>query len=431
MDKLKKTIAIIVAAALLLGLLAFSINYRNKKNEQHHQSVQNVTTASGESSDISESGEPVVVTDDGEYEIYYDGTIVTIVKGDYSIEVENWSQSFDQELPTAVSKDVDGDGEKELLLKVFASVVTNDDGTSTSLYSVFLYKPYTNEKGEKTFTRAVANSSTWIAPFEQTVRAEVTQLESCNKILQYTMANLDEEIEYDKNGLSTGEYVGYARALADNNGKYYSFSDWELGQGIYSLDSDGNISLKIQVIVKYDDIDKSQIIGFINCQIQYGEGGFSIVPKKIYFTAQDIYRVSDPRDNTDTKWSSTVENTGGNPNFQNKSIDWIDWEFDASALGNSAYYDFSSFSSKIKCVDTVELTQFSITLTAKDGYQFSSGVANSGDFSVMITDDEDKEVDIAYTCSAETVGSKSTLVITLDRNYAKSELAEMVLKFGA
>lgn len=432
MNSVKKIIAIVVAFALLVGILAFSVIYRNKKNNEQHQSLQELSMQSDTDETIGtdNDGKPVVVTDDGEYEIYFDGDTVTIVYGDYKIDVETWKDSFNAELPTAVSKNVDSDSDNELLLRVRTGVSNNDDGTSTVMYAIYLFDPYTDENGEKTFTKVIANTNTWAVPFEQTVRAEVTQLESCKKILQYTMESVENEIKYDKNGLATGDYVGYAKALTDGKGNYYSFKDWKLGQGIYYLDKEGNISLDIQVVVDYADVDKSQIIGFVNCQIQYKDNAFSIVPKKLYFKAQDEYKVTDPRDAAETKWTSTIKNQGANPNFQNKTIDWIDWEYNVSSLGSSQSVNFGNYSSKIKCVSTVEFTQSSITLTAKEGYKFSSNVADKGNFSVTINNGDDEQIDISYTCSVKTVDSKSTLVITLDRNYSKSELKNMVLKYG-
>lgn len=428
---MKKIIAVILVFVLLIGVLVLSVNYRNKKTDEQHQSLQDLSTQTTSDEEQKENGneEPVIVTDDGEYEIFFDGDIVTIVKGEYKVEMETWQYAFKSELPVAVSKNMDSDDEKELLIKVKTGVSNNEDGTQTALYAVYLFDPYIDENGEKTFNNAIANANTWIAPFSQTVRAEVTQLESCKKILQYAMESVENQIEYDKNGLGTGNYVGYARALSDDEGNYYTYKDWSLGQGIYYLDDEGNITLDIQVLVEYEEIEQSQIIGFIHCNIQFEEGAFSIVPKKINFRAQDKYRVTDPRESTDSKWEVTVDNQGPNPDFQNKNIDWIDWEYDVSGAGTSQSLNFETYSSKIKCVETVEFTQSSITLTAKEGYSFSSSA--EGNFAVILNSGEDEETDIAYTCSVKTVDDRSTVVITLDRNYSKDELSDMTLKLGA
>lgn len=429
---MKKIIAIVLAAVLLVGVFIFSVYYRNQKNIEQHQSLQALSTheSNEEETKNNSSKEPVVVTDDSEYEIYYDGEIVTIVKDDYSLEVENWAQSFDMIFPTAVSKDVDGDNVNELLLKVFSNRITNGDGTETNLFSVFMFKPYVNEEGEKTFIRAVANSSTWIVPFEQTVRAEVTQLKDCKKLLQFAMADISDEIKYDEKGLSSNDYVGYAKAIKDNTGQYYTLADWELGQGIYNLDEDGNVTLKIQVVAEFTDAPIDQIIGFINCDIQYKEGAFSIVPKKINFEAQDQYKVADPREESTEKWTAKINNSGTDPDFKNKNIDWLEMECSVNNLGKSQNINFDTYSSKIKCVETVNFTQSSITLTAKDGYEFSANVAKKGDFSVVLNEEDAEGVDVGYKCEIKTVNSKSTLVITFDRSYSKEQLGNITIKFG-
>lgn len=424
---MKKIIAIILTLAVLICAFVASVAYRNRKNEEQHQSLQALSseTASDEEM-VNSNDEPVIVTDDGVYEIYFNGKIVTVVNGDYKTEVDGWQSIFSSALPKAVSKNMDSDDEKELLLRI---PIGNSDGTQTTTYVIYLFDPYTDEDGEKTFYRNATGNSTWTIPFEQTVRAEVTQLSSCKKILQYAMESVENQIEYDKNGLCTGNYVGYARALSDDNGQYYTYKDWSLGQGIYSLDDDGNITLDIQVIVEYEEVKKTQIIGFVHCNIQYENGSFSIVPKKIDFRAQDIYRVSDPREITDSKWSVTVNNQGPNPDFQNKNIDWLEWEYDVSSAGTSQSLNFETLSSKIKCVDTVKFTQSSVTLTAKEGYTFAS--ATKGNFAVILNNGDDDQVDIAYTCSVNTVDGRSTMVITLDKNYSKNELSDMTLKLGA
>lgn len=427
---MKKIIAIILALAVLICAFVASVAYRNRKNDEQHQSLQALSTqTASDDENVNSNDEPVIVTDDGVYKIYFDGEVVTIVNGDYKTEIDGWQSVFSTELPKAVSKNMDSDDEKELILRIRTGVSDNDDGTQTTIYAIYLFDPYVDEDGEKTFNKTAAGNGIWTTPFEQTVRAEVTQLSSCKKILQYAMESVENQIEYDKNGLGTGDYVGYARALSNDNGQYYTYKDWSLGQGIYYLDDDGNITLDIQVIVEYEEVKQSQIIGFVHCNIQYENGAFSIVPKKINFKAQDKYRVSDPRESTDSKWSVTVNNQGPNPDFQNKNIDWVDWEYDVSSAGTSQSLNFETFSSKIKCVDTVKFTQSSITLTAKEGYNFAS--ATKGNFAVILNSGEDDELDIAYTCSVKTVDGRSTMVITLDRNYSKKELSDMTLKLGA
>lgn len=426
---MKKIIAIVVAVALAVGTFIFSVSYRNKKNEEYHQSLLAVSSQEDESQGGSKN-EPVLVSDDGEYELYVDGEIVKVIKGDYEIEMNNWVDSFNTELPKIVSEDIDNDDENELLLKVYAAKHANDDGTKTSIYAIFLLDPVINANGEKTFEIATANTNTWVAPFAETVRAEVTQLKSCKKILQFAMESIENQIVYDENGLGTGDYVGYAAALSDNKKEYYTYKNWSLGQGVYDLDDDGNITLQIQVLVEYEEIEEKQIIGFINCKIQLEDGVFSIVPKEIYFEAMDDYRVSDPREATDKKWSVTLKNTASRPDFQNNSIDWIDCKFDVSSMSSSQSQSFSNITSKIKCVDTVKFTQSSITMTAKDGYLFYGNAAENGSFSVILNEGEKNETDIAYTCNIKNEGSESVLVIKLDGNYAKSDLDSVSIKFG-
>lgn len=426
---MKKIVAIVLVIVVAVGAFAASVVYRNRKNQEQHQTVQPVSSEQQEEN-VNSSDKPVLVTDDGEYELYVDGEIVNVVKGDYKIKMNNWEESFQRELPKAVSLDIDNDDENELLLKVYNGTYTNDDDTKTNLYAIFLFDPIITIDGEKTFETATANTNTWTLPFAQTVRAEVTQLESCKKILQFAMESVENQITYDKNGLGTGDYVGYAAALSDNKKEYYTYENWSLGQGVYDMDSDGNITLTIQVLVQYEEIEEKQIMGYINCKIQFVDGAFSIVPKQIYFSANSIYRVSDPREAYDGKWSVSLKNTSSRPDFQNNSIDWIDCEFNVSVMNSNQSQSFSNMTSKIKCVDTVEFTQSSITLTAKEDYSFYKNALESGSFSVILNEGEKDERDIAYTCNIKEEDSHSVLVIQLDSSYAKSDLDKVSINFG-
>lgn len=426
---MKKIIAIITALAVAVGVFAVSLSYRNKKNEEHHQQLMSVTTKQTQESKIST--DPVVVTDDNEYKLYIEGNIVNVVKGEHKIRMNNWVDSFNRELPKAVSKDIDGDGEKELLLKVNNGTHINVDKSESTLYAVFLFDPTVDENNKKTFETVVANTNTWTAPFANTVRAEVTQLKSCKKILQFSMDNLENQLRYDSKGLATGNYVGYAAALSDKSKNYYTYDNWTLDQGIYDMDDDGNITLKIQVIATYKETTAKQIMGFINCKIQFDDGMLSIVPKQISFTANDPFRVRDPRNAYNGKWSASITNTASRPDFQDNVIDWIDCDFDVSAINGSQNSSFSNMPSKIKCVDKIDFTESSITLTAKEGYTFYKNPIESGDFAVVINEGKNDETDISYTCEIKNTDSAEKLVITLDGAYSKSELKTAVIKFGA
>lgn len=428
---MKKVIALVVAVVLCIGVFAFSMIYRNQKNQEQHQSLQEISTEESSDSQSQSSTGLVIETKDKEYQVYFDGEIVTVKKGDYEIEMKTWQDSFKAEIPVSATKDMDGDGEKELLLRVRTGTNNNDDGTKTTVYAIYMFDPVTTSSGEKTFDTVIANTNTWAEPFGETVRAEVTQLESCKKILQYAMESVENEIVYDKNGLGTGDYVGYAKALSDSKNQYYTYKDWSMGQGVYNLDEDGNITLDIQILVEYEEVEESQIIGFVKCNIQFEDGAFSIVPKQISFEAQEKYKVTDQRERAESDWSVTVNNIGSQPDFQNKLIDWIDCEFDVSEMSKNQNQSFDTLSSKIKCADTVEFTPSSITITAKEGYTFSSNVAGKGSFSVILNSEDYEGVDIAYNCSVKTVDGNSTLVITLDKEYPKSQLEDVEIKFGA
>ncbi len=428
----KKIIALAALVIAVMGLFAFSVHYKNGKinNNSDYSTVVSTTEAEAvEKTDEYSSDTPYIETDDGEYQIYFDGKIVTIVHGDYRTEIKNLDVSFKAEKPKAVSADIDNDGEKELLLRLYAISYNNDDSTRTTVYSINLYDPAV-QNDEKYFLRYTAYNSTWTNPFGESVRAEVTQLKNHSKILQYNMVDINDELQYDENGVAVGNYTGFATALCDSSKNYYTLKNWSYGYGIYDINEDGTITLDIQVVAEYEETDTNQIFGYIHCNVVFSDYTFSIVPKKINFVAKEGCEVTDPRNMANDKWSVTINNLTSTSGFQSNSIDWIENEFNVADLSSSQDQYFDTMSSKIKCLDKIKFSQSGITLTAKSGYTFSSQMADNGKFSAIINNDENKDIDISYKCVIKTVDGRSTLVITFDRNYSQQELESLKIVFG-
>lgn len=86
--------------------------------------------------------------------------------------------------------------------------------------------------------------------------------------------------------------------------------------------------------------------------------------------------------------------------------------------------------SEIKSVDSIEITNRKIVLTAKEGFNFVNSNVTSGDYSVSITLD-DVDYDIVSSAEVSTSGSNSVLTFTLDKSYKRSDLKNISIKFGA
>lgn len=434
---MKKLIALVLTIVIAAGVFSYSVYYKNKKVREANNGVgyEVSSTEAQPISDVSveySNDKPVIVTKDKEYEIYFDGEMTTIVHGNIRHKQRNWKYVFEHEVPAYTTVDIDNDGEKELLLKVFSGNVTNVENREVKVYAVFMFDPVKDADGNGRLNVHVASTDTWKIPFEDTVRAEVKQLEGCNKILQFTMADVGKQIEYDKDGFSTSKYTGFARALniGENNNKYYELSGWLLGNGIYSISDKGVISLKIEVLAEYNNSAVKQLMGYINCRIQFKDNKLCLVPKKIAFAANKQYRVADPRIKATDKWSVEIKNSSANTSTGSSDIKWIENSFDIPNMQSTQGMAFDGMKSNINCVSKILFTQNDVTLTAMDGYTFSPQLANNGKFSVTISDSNKNNVDISYTCSTKTVDGKSTLIITFDRAYNKSELVNASIQFG-
>lgn len=435
---MKKTIAIIVLLAAVIGTFIYSYQYRSEKITKQTSVIAATsaqTTESGTENEKEEAQGRHLVAEDkkNDYQIYFDGTNTEIVHGEYKRTITSWAYSMKCEDPTIHCKDYDGDGETELMVRIVNGRLEEqyDKNSSPYTYALYMFEPVTTSDGEKTLSSIVASDDTWKEPFAEAINCEMTQLKNCNKFLQFTMDDADEEIEYnEKTGITSNEHVGYGLALSGNNKNYYTLERWNRGVGIYNLDKNGNISLDIQVLVNYQEITDIQYIGDIHCQMKVVDNTFTIAPNTIVFNAIEQYKVTDPRDLAKSKWTCVMENESAGTNFKSTEIDWIDAEFSLKNTNEQNAQYFETMPSKIKCVDSVKFTQGAVVLTAKDGYTFSQTIADSGKFSVLINSGGDDEYDISYTCSVSNKNNSSTLTIKFDKTYDKEDFDNITIKFG-
>lgn len=437
---MKKTAIAIIALLLVVVLFVVSFNYRNKRIEQsitndssvtYNTTVQNTT----KTVTLNEKKNKLLAKDDRNgFELYYDGEIVTVKQGDYQRQYMNWKFSVDLEVPQIYSKDCDGDGQAELMVKLVSGTLDygDNEGEIKRTYVIYILKPYQDADGNKTFKAYTVTDDTWKTPFESAIRCEMTQLKSCNKYLQLSMDDLKEKIEYDeKTGITYDGHTYYAKALSNNKKEYYTLSRWSKGVGNYNITNDGTITLDIQVLVNYEEVKDTQYVGNIHCEVGIVKGRVTMVPNTIVFIPLDEFKTNDPREIAEKNWEGVITNKSTNTNFESKDIDWIDTEFNLSNLGDESSIYFDTMSTKIKCVDNIKFTQSGIVLTAKEGYTFSKHIADRGDFSVIINKGKDNEEDIAYSCNISNKDGLSVMTIRYDKTYDKKTLGNILIKFGA
>lgn len=425
----RKSLAIgAVALIAVIAIFVFSIQYKNKNIRDNVV----LTTATTKSIEGAKGQKRILIAEnkEGNYQIYYDYETVYLTHDGIDKEFKGWVASINEKDPEMFYKDYDGDGEKELLVKLVSGVEQDVYKVKSYIYNIFLFKPAEDENGNFYYQTLSATSDTWQKPFDEAIRCELSQLKSCDKFLQFVMDDVSKPLTYDsKTGISNNKHVAFVSALTDSKKNYYTFSNWSRGKGVYSVDEEGNISLDIEVMANYEEVSSTQTIGDIHCDIDILKGKFAVVPKTIYFEPREGFRVSDPRKYTDKKWSYSIKNASAVPMLENKSIDWVDISLELRSDIDEATTYFGEKSSKIKAVDSIKFTQDSIILTAKKGYTFSERIINSGVFSIMVNDGE-KEFDISYKASISEKDGNSVFTIKLDKKYPRDTIKNVKIKLG-
>lgn len=430
---MKKTVIAIIALALaLVAVFAFSVKYRNNKNAQENDYSSTVYTGRHtESTSAVQEDEMTLVAEnkEGDYQLYYTGDGSLLVHGDMRQELKTWTWCVTHEAPTMYYFDFDKDGSKELIIRLISSVEKLENNEYLNTYVLYMFKVVKADNGTEQFKICIANADTWKPPFENAIKCEITQL-SCKKYLQFTMDDIDKNISYDSNtGITQSKHAGYALAMTDLKKQYYTLDRWNKGVGIYNIDDKGNITLDIQVIANYKEATTTHYIGNIHCNIGITNNKFAIVPKTIYFIPDEKYIILDPRNTAAQSWSYTIKNTGSSKGSQGNDIDWLEAELKLDMTKDSVKESFDERSSKIKCVDSITLTESSLTLVAKEGCTFVERIAQNGAYSVTFNNGE-RDFDISYTCQVKTINNRSALVIDFDKTYNKKDIENILIKFG-
>lgn len=429
---MKYFVRIIVVLLIVSGIVfAYSYSYRQQKIADDIVLTTADMSAKKEKTTVAER-KLIAQNKEGNYQLYIDGADVVLLHDGIEKVFDGWASDAKQETPKLFYKDYDGDGEGELLIQKINGVV-NTNGKNVSVYNLYLVKPV-EKNGKIDFSVISATKDTWKVPFEEAIKTEMTQLKSCSKYIQFVMDDADVSFVYDKEtGITHNKYFGFARALRKSDGTYEVLERWNKGNGLYTVDSDGNITLDIQLFAYYKGVDDPQYVGDIHSEIAIMNGKFNIVPNTIEFVVNEEYKILSPILASSESWKSTIINSAQPPVRQGDDmvIDWLEASFDLSTDFEERTLSFANYSSQIKCVDKVVITPGTIALTAKEGYSFSELMLKNGEYRVIMNPGTDNEYNIEYTGEIKTVKGRSVLKIVFDRTYNRFDLNGMVVKFGA
>lgn len=436
---LRICIVLLIALGVVFG---YSYYYREKKNNETIVLTTHAISTTQKGEITTKDSKNVVYNDNG-FELFTDGDKGYIVYNDVQKELDSFGWVLKQKPLDIYFGDYDGDNENELLLMYTSasSELNNallpqdkDDFSSTHLYAA-LVKPVTDSEGKQDFKVVYADQKTWKKPFELAINAQMNQLKSCDKFVQFVMDDNDVDLSYnDKTGISDNKYVYYALAVKNSNSNgYQKFIKWGKGNGCYYLGEDGTLQLDIMVLAYYDEEpSKAQYVGNIHTGISVNsQGKLSITPGTIEFIPNEKYVAADPRKSASEKFTYIINNSSSDTfNTNDNYIDWLEASIDVSPNINEQTLSFANLDSQIKCVDKVKVTQSSMSFFAKPGFVFSDRVLKNGDFSVVINSGTDDEYDIVYKAEIKEKDGISLIKLTFDRKYTRDELKNIVVKFG-
>ena len=418
---MKKIIPLIVILVVAVGFFVYSINYRNKADEIEKNSFSSVQKAKDEDIEVSEK-DLIAENKEGGYKLYFKNDVAILTHGETRVEFDSWSESIKTKAPELYYNDFDKDGQKELIIRL---VDESNDLSGKTEYSYILYQfePETDVNGKEKLQYTAAQASTWRNIFAKNVKFEVTQLKHNKKHIQFAMNDADKPLTYDREtGICKNKYVYYARCDSSKQRKYYTVSSCTKGLGNYSVGDDGKIYLDIQLIVKYEEVQKYYHIGYIRCEMYTHNGQFKITPNTIHIEPRKEYKITDPRIAPEETWKCTLTNTGVTTDTNTK-ISNIECVLDANK-GDRRDINFSTFSSDINKVRAIDITESCVVFMAKDGYSFDESIYKNGNFRVYL--DESKKTDISYVCELQ----NNKLAILFEKSFEKDELSNLTIEIG-
>ena len=422
---MKYFLKIIIALVLAVGVVTAVYYYTNDHTLPGKTKEVYLTTATKPAATEKYSARKLLASlDKHDFRLYKSGSSIILEHGDNEFTFDNWSKVIDEEKPKMYYADFDNDGEKELIVR---AVSGEDERTKEYVYELYVLNP---KKGKtEDYDVLLVSQDTWRTVLDDQVTEELSQLKSCSKVLQFAMDDKNSPIKYDSDtGIAKeAAYVGYARALQNDDGKYMTLFGWNKSKGLFSIDEDNKIKVEVECIANYDETHVIQDLG----KIYFGlavtkDNKLTVIPKSMYFEADEKFKVSDPNETAKKSWTfrrnnSFVPKDGG-------TISWAQYrvEIDKDVMTDTV--DMASEATDIKYIKRLTLTEADVLLTAADGYTFSSDPVSKGDYSIIINKGKKDEYEISYTAKISK-DAKSVRII-FDKTYDQKKIKTIDISYG-
>ncbi len=419
---LRIILALVIAAAVITGVYY----YTNDKTLPGQKGEVILTTATKPAATEKYEARTLIASlDKYDFKLYKSGASVIIEHKDNEFTFDNWSKVIDEETPKMYYSDFDGDGEKELVIR---AVSGQDESTKEYVYELYILNPKEGKKED--YDVLLVSQDTWRTVLDDQVTEELSQLKSCSKVLQFVMDSKGSPIAYNsETGIAeSAAYVGYAKALQDDNGKYMSLFGWQKSKGLFTIDEDNNIKVEVECIATYDESHIVQDLGKIYFGLTVSKDNkLSVIPKSMYFEPNEKFRVADPTETAKKNWTFTRNNAftpkdGG-------AISWAKYSFKIDKKVITDTEDLAKEETDIKYIKSFTMTQADILLTAADGYTFSEDPVKKGDYSVTINKGKKDEYEISYT--ARISKDAKSVRITFDKTYDQKKIKTVDISYGS
>lgn len=432
---MKRIVRILLAITICAAVVFCTFWYTDSKNSNIENGNTDIVTVSKHP--VTEKGSGRIflnsLEQDGQkFELYQCGTDTILIHNGKEYVYYDWSKYITLEKPEMHYSDYDNNpDDKELAIKIVSS---NNIETGEYLYDIYILNPFTDEKGEPQLDLFVAGKSDWNNIFTRYMNIELSQPSLCPKFVQVAMTyRWMDNIKYDDDGMADSIYNAYSHALKDGKGGYCKTQRWSLGQGVYSFNEDESLRVEVDVKLLYENTDEVQDLGVLYYEVWVQKNNsLGCRPRTMGFKANPEYKSLNPNHVARWGWKYTENNSNQRPSvLGDTNIDKIKYHFDYDDAVDEKTVSYDNNETEMKNISKMEFTEKGIKLYAKDGYAFSKHPANTGNFKVMINEDEPgNDYEIAYKASISKEKGTEVLFIEFENTYPQSYFHSVTIYYN-